>query len=102
MEEILELLVGPYEIRRIIIDNFAMAGKEVCVEAELDSNQYGLKTIIFRGVTNISCNPECYHTSETASISSLDISDKGWDGVKYRVDILQEAFSFYCGSIEVN
>lgn len=99
MEDVLDLLVGPYEIRKITIDNFAV-GKDVAIEVELDGNMFGFKTLVFKGVSSINCNPEHYRISKS-SISTLDISDKKWDGVKYRVDILEDAFSFYCNKIEV-
>lgn len=101
MEDVLEILVGPYEIRRIIIDNFAL-GKDVEISINLEGNEFGLKTVVFRGVTSINCNPESYRVMKNGSISTLDISDKQWNGVKYRVDILEDAFSFYCTTIEVN
>lgn len=99
MEDVLDLLIGPYEIRKIIIDNFAL-GKDVEVAVELEGNMFGFKTLVFKGVSSINCNPEHYRISKS-SISTLDISDKQWDGVKYRVDILEDAFSFYCHAIEV-
>lgn len=101
MEDVLEILVGPYEIRRIIIDNFAL-GKDVTISVILDGNAFGLKTVVFKGVTSINCNPESYRVIKNGSISTLDISDKKWKGVNYRVDILEDAFSFYCTTIEVS
>lgn len=101
MEDVLEILVGPYEIRRIIIDNFAV-GKDVEIAINLEGNEFGLKTVVFRGVTSINCNPESYRVVKNGSISTLDISDENWKGVNYRVDILEDAFSFYCNTIEVD
>ena len=100
MQEVLELLVSPYEIRKIIIDNFTF-GKDVKIEVELDGNGFGFKTLVFDGVSSINCNPEHYHTPGKGLISTLDISEKKWEGVKYRVDILEDAFSFYCNTIEI-
>lgn len=99
MEDVLELLVGPYDIRTIVIDNFAL-GKDVKIEVALQGNKFGVKTLVFKGVSSINCNPESYRISD-AGISTLDISDKKWNGVKYRVDILEDAFSFYCSEIEI-
>ncbi len=99
MEEALELLVGPYEIRTITIDNFTK-GKDIEIRIDLEGNQFGMKTIVFEGVNSINCNPEFYRVSD-AAISSKDISEKNWPGVKYRVDIMQDAFSFYCRNIEI-
>ena len=101
MEDVLELLVGPYEIRKIIIENFAV-GDNVQIAIELEGNAFGFKTLLFENVSSINCNPEHYRTSSSASIATLDISDKKWDGVKYRVDILEDAFSFYCGNIVIH
>lgn len=96
----MELLIGPYDIRRIIINNFSI-GEDVTIEAELEGNSFGLKTIVFEGVTKINCNPEHYQVSGNGVITAKDISDKNWKGVKYRVDILEDAFSFYCEHIDV-
>ncbi|CAN5280687.1 hypothetical protein BH09BAC1_BH09BAC1_10530 [soil metagenome] len=100
MEDVLELLVSPYEIRKIIIDNFTF-GKDVKIEVELDGNHFGFKTLVFNGVSSLNCNPEHQRTFGRDTISTLDISDKKWAGVRYRVDILEDAFSFYCYTIEV-
>ncbi len=100
MQEVLELLVSPYEIRKISVDNITF-GRDVKIEIELNGNGVDLKTLVFDGVSSINCNAEHYHIPGKGIISTLDISEKKWAGVKYRVDILEDALSFYCNTIEI-
>lgn len=102
MKEIIENLRGNFKIVQVIIENFTIIDKELSIDIEIFSNDFGIKTISFENVSRININSEYYTCSDMSSIIIEDISEAQIEGVKYRIAISEGVMTFYCKNVQWN
>jgi hypothetical protein len=101
MDEIFELLRYNFVIDRIILNNFTILNESLNIEIDIMSKEYGNKKICFSDVTRIDINSLNYVCSLMSIIVIEDVTELCWEGVIYKVMILEDVMTFYCKGIRV-
>lgn len=99
MKEVIKILNSNFTIKRIILNNFTVFEKDLHIEIDINSEEYGRKRIYFIDSKNIYVNPDYSGGSPNSSILIEDISILQWENLFYKITVVDDAMRFYCRDI---